>query len=224
MSTTPAEVSWPKWPALLVDGKKVTQLQAYEIIIRTTSGYLSCNDKAWEDLCRKIMGLPKHVWGAPHRPEFWEQEQAAWKALGHIDLEYLDNDRIMSCWIGGSKGWVDWNGRIFTANYNIGKWPSMEEVRQDWIKIAKAFPFLDLTSQLMSGETCEEGIVPIAEFRIKDGKVRSRKPGKVICGGPTDTGIALCHTGLSLIQERGCSEEQLKAAVKHVRSIMGRAL
>ena len=38
----------PKWPAIVVKGKPVTEDQAKEIIIRTDSFYFGCNDRAWE--------------------------------------------------------------------------------------------------------------------------------------------------------------------------------
>lgn len=218
MPTKPVR-QWPKWPALLVEGDRVTKDQAAEIIVRTFPRYFITNDRSWEKLVRKKFGLPA-VRESSSMPVF-EQEEKAFDALGMLRLNYLHNDWIMSAWVGGPHGWVDWNGRVFTANYNIGKGPSPGDVRREWDAIAKAFPFLKLKAQLMSGETCEEGTHVIAEYKVARGKVvRSKVPGKVICGGPADEveDFARHLAFPSSLRERGCTEEQLDHAIAIVKA------
>lgn len=148
-----------KWPRLIVVGESITPAQAEQVIVRTDSGYLHCNDRPWEKAARKIMGLYDFM---EDRDESRldergyilsgiNQEREARTALGMLELHYLHNTQIAGAWIGGgTQGWCHWDGRVGSASWNIGKWPSVEEVTEDWKRIAAAFPFLDLRSQVAS--------------------------------------------------------------------------
>src|SRR5689334_7897912 len=88
-----------------------------------------------------------------------------------LDLSYLRNSRIVSCYVNGPHGWCNWDGTIFTNTYNIGKWPNCKEVLEDWQNIAEHFPFLKLKSQLWSTEQCEEGGHAVIQYNIANGTV-----------------------------------------------------
>ena len=140
----------PKWPALLVVGEAVTPEQAAEIIIRTSSFRFTTNARDFKaQLETALYGqvLDDYTQSAFDQQERKRQEYRV------LDLEYLYNDQVCSCWVGGPHGWCHWDGRIHTNNYNIGKWPSEEEVLKEWQAIAAAFPFLSLRSQLLT-ERC----------------------------------------------------------------------
>lgn len=171
----------PKWPAFVVQGKKVEPELAAEILIRTDI-YLpdytyGSNDK---DFCRAINGL----FGIPverdgdNVMEYFNRVDRLRDRLNKIPLEYLANARIASSWVGGPHGWIDWNGNVFCHNSNIGKWPSVEAVAEEWAVIAEAFPQLDLVCQLHSAEAGfgEAWDGPVVEFVVKDGQVVVRAP------------------------------------------------
>jgi len=147
-----------KWPRLVVDGKDVTRDQAEQIIIRTNGGYLHCNDQEWEKAAREILGIfdPFVELDDGRRDErgylssLFDRQDRSMDELGMLRLHYLDNSRIATSYIGGSHGWCDWDGRIGCADYNIGKWPSCDEITEDWKAIAQTFPFLDLRCQVVS--------------------------------------------------------------------------
>lgn len=218
----------PKWPGLLVAGEPVTQDQAAEIIIRTTRiGSLFSNDKRWLKVVDEAFGIPPEDWDADF--EYNNQRQnkieEARERLGIIqvkdedfsqDLEFLNNHQILSCFIGGPHGWCDWDGNIYTSSYNIGKWPSVQEVKSEWEAIAAAFPFLKLRCQLLSGETCEEGTRPVVEFQVENGEVFLAEPaGLLQKPQPADlSGILSVVTRLGeMDRERGTTEEYLKQAI-----------
>jgi hypothetical protein len=171
----------PKWPCLVVMGTKVTKEQAQEIIVRTDSWRFMSNDKSLEKDLHTLAGLAN-----PWEPDQTiEVSQAAWakdeevkKAHGVLDLEYLTNSQIVSCYVGGPHGWCNWEGDIFCNDFNIGKWPSTEEVYNEWCLIAKTIPYLDLRCQLMNAESCEEDLQPVIEYVVKGGKVKLRIPTK----------------------------------------------
>lgn len=164
-----------KWPAFLVQGTSVTEVQAVEILFRTSSARLCLNDRKFESFYYDLLGFPDQesldmaVINAHY-------EHA--RALGFLELGYLANSQIASSWIGGPNGWMNWDGQIHCSNKNIGKWPSVQEVSEDWAKIAKAFPFLDLRCQLLNHEAgYPEGESRVTvEFVIKDGTVTVFEP------------------------------------------------
>ena len=220
----------PKWPAFVVVGEPVTPEQAAEIILRTDSLYFSTNDHSWagqlnaylyrvspctsfscnEAIC-ELLGLPN----GGDFDKAYEYKRAIHESVGKIPLNYLNNHQIASSWIGGAHGWCSWNGEIGCSNYNIGKWPSVGDVYDEWERIAKAFPFLELKCQLMNHEAGEDDAFdpgPVVEFRIKNGLVKMAKP-KDYLKHPSFGGW-----GGVFGSERGCSFEQFKSAVELCRA------
>lgn len=174
----------PKWPAMTVLGDDVTQRQAAEIIIRT-DGFIpdfdyASNSRTLNERLSEIFGIPNHrdIHQKPVEERFdimvphWSALDRLRKRLKMLPLHYLHNYQIVSSYIGGPHGWCDWSGRVFTNTYNIGKWPSTEEVANEWSAVAKAFPFLTLDCQLYDKESCEYGRMPVVDFLVKNGRVK----------------------------------------------------
>jgi len=228
----------PKWPAMVVLGKPITKEQAAEIIIRTDSLWFGTNDRQFqrelesfffdvqftsysresvEDAIKRKLGIPE---GETNWLKIWEYKGKAEEGVKKIPLEYLHNYRIVSSWVGGPHGWCNWDGSIFCNNYNIGKWPSVEDVYNEWKSIAKEFPFLELRCQLMGHENgySETGVdEPVIEFVVKNGKVKMVEPKQPL--SPTNNGID--EDAFSRLfapgGERGCTLEQFKRSVTQVR-------
>lgn len=231
-------LSLPKWPAMVVVGRPVTREQAMEIIIRTDDLYFSSNDhrfnkqlneyffdvkievdgySALDAAIRTKLGL-----SSDNQHKFYHEvyDYTGNKRLevGQLNLDYLRNSRIVSSWIGGAHGWCDWNGNILCDNYNIGKWPSVKEVYNEWKIIAKAFPYLDLTCQLMNHEASCEDMVdnpsPIVDFIVKNGKVRMKTPnGYLRVPSFPEFSFEIFNN------ERGCTFNQFKDAVDYCRNL-----
>lgn len=164
-------IGLPKWPALLVTGKRVTLDQAIEINFRTASSWWSTNDKEFLEFIAESIGASIEGYGYLN---FTQEMREKW---GHLSLEYLCNSNIVSSYIGGPHGWCSWDGHIFANSYNIGKYPSVVEVHSEWEQIAKAFPFLSLRCQLLDGESSEDGDrKALVEYVIEDGKVEAFVP------------------------------------------------
>jgi hypothetical protein len=177
----------PKWPQMIVVGQPVTPEQALEVIRRTdtffTHGY-GGNDHRFDNMAKEIVGMPNtDLWREPAYKEMSQETQnriwrerwdslEAWRAKwGIIETEYVHNSWISCAYVGGPHGWCHPDGKIYYTD-NVGKWPSVEAIRNDWKKIAQAFPFLDLRVALMNGESCELGTCAVAGFRVKSGRVR----------------------------------------------------
>jgi hypothetical protein len=173
----------PKWPQMLVTGKPVTIAQAKDIIFRTDdflttfSSYSGGNDHRFKERYRRDAGLDRFDKN-PHNhdsPEFYQHFQAEHKAqgelnnaLGIVQTEYVHNSWASTAYIHGPYGWCNPTGAIRYFD-NIGKWPDVAEVLTDWTLLAKSFPYIDLTATLMSGEHCEEHIVPLVSIRVVNG-------------------------------------------------------
>jgi hypothetical protein len=228
-------IGLPKWPAFVVMGKPVTADQAMEILIRTDNLHFSSNDHEFDRQLNSIMyeieiprggydslsetiaqklGVDKEDFSTRWK-KIDEYEQHYTQGVGQLRLSYLNNAQIVSSWIGGPHGWCNWNGDIGCRNYNIGKWPSVQDVYEDWKKIAKAFPFLDLKSQLMGHEAGPDDGEdrPLIEFIVRAGKVRMSVPKKPLTN--TAFGSADMFARFNNPHaERGCTIELFEQAIK----------
>lgn len=235
-------IGLPKWPALVVVGKPVTPEQAMEILIRTDRLYFSSNDREFDKQLNEIMydieigdagfesehlAICKKLGVDNSEPGYFvkifEYQNQYRKAVNQISLQYLNNEMIVSSWIGGPHGWCNWNGNINCRNYNIGKYPSIEEVYNEWTKIAKAFPFLELTCQLMSHEagSAEGDDDPVIEFIVEEGKVKMKLPTSAISTtsfGTTDMFARFNNP----FAERGCSIDLFTKALNHTRETVNK--
>lgn len=211
----------PKWPGMLVKGKKITVEQAYEVILRTTDFNWSSNDFNFEEhLNEYLYGYTGIKGWDSYRVIEQEKDKIAF--INQIDnIYYLKNSRILSSWVGGAKGWCNWDGEIYCGNYNIGKWPSVSEVFNEWALIASAFPFLELTCQILNNEIlCDEKyrsepeIKAVVQFNIINGAVH-------ICEPDTDMlhlQQEIDYTNrFSATGERGCTFQQFKTAIDYMR-------
>lgn len=91
--------------------------------------------------------------------------------VGRIKTYYIRNSWFSSPFIGGPHGWIHPDGTIGFAD-NVGKWPSVESIYDEWKEIGKAFPQLELKVTLMSGESCEDRTQPLVTMELKNGKIR----------------------------------------------------
>lgn len=206
------DTNLPKWPALTVKGANVTPDQAAEILIRTNAWTYGCNDHEWERLVYKAFGVKK---GGKYRSYDLESMLHTCEQHHCLTLHYLCNQQIMSAWVGGPHGWCNWKGEIFANTYNIGKWPNVRAVLDEWQQIAEAFPYLDLRSQLWSGETGEDDTRPIVEFVVRNGTVEVIEPQGVLLP-PGDLEIDYAAV-IACSKERGCDLETVKRAIALTR-------
>lgn len=177
-----SNVALPKWPQMLVWGQPVTREQARDIIYRTDdffwefSAYGGGNNHEWNKWARETLGIQAVLDQADTQPEAarWRYTcdiESEVRELGQfVSTSYVRNSWASCAFIFGPHGWVHPDGKIGYVD-NVGKWPSADEIFEDWQVLATAFPYLDLTVTLMSGESCEDDAEPVVSFRVKDGKV-----------------------------------------------------
>lgn len=205
-----------KWPRLIVVGEPVTEAQADEILIRTCVLYfLHSNDHDWDHIVARIVFKNER---AAETDFPFQQVRDRVEELGVLNLEYLETYRISSSWIGGPRGWCDWDGRIGSA-YNIGKYPTVKEVGREWSEIAAAFPYLDLTAQLISESDSTQ---VCGQWRVKDGVAVAETPGALLVppNQQRQEGDAVMERFAEQLfnpgSERGVSPERLQQAVDRV--------
>ena len=183
----------PKWPQMLVTGTTLPAEQALEIIRRTDCFFCGCsgNDRNFISKARKLCYMPicpsrnspayRNPDGTENLEEFYKDIHAfsdrenEWReAWGIVSSEYITNDWISCPFTDGPYGWCHPDGTIgFTSN--VGKWPSVDEIYNEWYTVAQTFPFVELEVTLMSDEEgC--GGSPIVSFLIRNGRVEIIDP------------------------------------------------
>lgn len=177
-----ARGSLPKWPQMIVSGEKVTEEQAFEIIFRTDEfltsahSYSGGNNHRFNDWYREAADLNKlqitrkYPEGHEYKDVDWHLQEKLREALKVISTEYVHNTWASSSFIFGPHGWCHPDGTISYTD-NVGKWPSIREVYNDWEKLAKEFQFLDVHVTLMSGEQSEDDSYAVINFHVHDGVV-----------------------------------------------------
>lgn len=218
-----------KWPRLLVTGEPVTREQANDILIRTNHwGNLCTNDRGWEAIVERVaaecLGRPKEPDNAVRSSmehTVWVQMcQAHWRAhdewekwVGILDLHYLNNSQIVSSYIGGPHGWCGWDGRIGCSTYNIGKWPTIDEVGEDLTLIAKTWPFLTMHVQLLAEEGDGD---PLVTWAVRDGNAEPVEQAELITEPRDDLVAAVFGVLYDPFRERRVTVERLHEALTQV--------
>lgn len=231
-------VGLPKWPAFVVLGKPVSKNRAKEIIMRTTElVWFVSNDEEFENQIYEYLGFEGEK--AKFLPSIFSNYETVAARIekeikpvfykdpfyGDADLEYCANHRVISAWIGGAHGWIDWDGNVGCNNYNIGKWPKTEEIFKEWQAIATAFPDIELRCQLFNHEVNEEpsegNSLPLIEFNVKNSKVQAIKPTEIIAKPTFDVEVMLGEilNPLNNTRERGCTFEQFVDAYEHTKKV-----
>jgi hypothetical protein len=165
----------PKWPQMVVSGVSVTVEQAKEIILRTDdfltsiSKYAGGNHDTFNNSYREAAGLIG---------EDWELEHYVRDEIGYIETSFVFNNWASSSYIAGPHGWCNPTGRIH-FNHNVGKWPEVSDIYADWVMIARAFPFLELSATLTNGEWSEENTSAVCTIYVKNGTVEVKEPSDV---------------------------------------------
>lgn len=213
-----------KWPALFVKGPKLTEAQANEVIVRLTDPYwLIGNDREWGRLTHEAFGIAcDDRYGLDNYQAYDRECRRVYRELGTVHTEYLGlAGRVYSAMIGGSYGWCNWDGTIAGA-YNVGKWPSVEELTAQWTDVARAFPFLTLTAQAFDCEVIEmdgrEELV--AEWTVAGGvAVLDDTPGPRldVSGSDRDDRSLWEEWFTSGMRERHVSLDRLQEAIAQVR-------
>jgi len=162
----------PKWPQMIVTGHRIPEDLALEVIRRTDSWFVQghgCNDRAGDRSLARRFRMPHFIdysTPLPYDAGDWNREVRWKEAWGAIETSYVKNYWIGSAFIYGPHGWCHPDGQIAYID-NVGKWPTVEEIQADWQLLATAFPFLDLTATLMSGEDCVDNTRPVVAMHVK---------------------------------------------------------
>jgi len=189
----------PKWPQMIVTGPRLREDLALEVVRRTDSWFVSghgCNDRDGDRRLAQRFRMPHFRDYSVREPEgfdwraHWDRGERWKKAWGVVETQYVHNTWVGSSFIFGPYGWCRPDGQIYYSD-NVGKYPSVQEIRADWQTLATAFPFLVLTVTLMSGEGCDDDTHPVVAMEVADGQVKLKEPNVGDHGAPRrDFGVA----------------------------------
>lgn len=177
-------LSLPKWPQMRVWGEDVTVEQAKEIIFRTDSFFCTSEDMEndrrpnWADWARVQIGLASPAISRLSHVERYNMDLEIGQALKAITNDYVRNSWADSSYVYGAYGWCSPEGKIFYCD-NVGKWPSANEILEEWEQLAAAFPFVKATVVVMSAEHCEGG-EPVFAIKIKGGVANAVTADEVV--------------------------------------------
>lgn len=212
-----------KWPSLVVTGERISERAANEVIIRTTAlEFLEVNDSEWNDLVMDAFGLSRR---RDQHNQSWQEDLARLTAQEHelrtLPLQYLHNSRVSSAYIGGPHGWCNWDGTIGCAGYSIGKWPDGLTIQRDLKAITTAFPYLNMTVQVVheNDVTEDEPHASITWYVHGDEieyDVSSRQP--LVTPVELLSGPAMMNRFFSPGGERGAPIERIREAIAQVRT------
>jgi hypothetical protein len=179
------DMEWPKWPKLLMVGETVKPEQAMEILIRTNHWYMLEYNYDQDIIGETIKKFYTKTLASEYQiGENKIDGEDLIKKLDALELNYLENARIQSSWIGGLKGWMNWDGKLFTNNYNIGKWPTEDELIYDIKTIINTFPYLDFELQLVRQDYSDSGDMekqyPFFTCRVKNKDIKIIKKQNLI--------------------------------------------
>lgn len=174
----------PKWPQLMIVGDRVTESQAKEIIFRTDSflhsvfGDRCSNNTGFEAQYRNRAKLNLerfHHTDLSFKSGNWSAitriDELVKEWVGAIELAYIPSRFAASAFVFGPNGFCSPTGEIF-HQYNVGKWPSVEDVYNDFVAIAEAFPYIKLKAALYDKEHSEDGPHrAVVCFEMENGKV-----------------------------------------------------
>ncbi len=195
------QIELPKWPQMIVTGKAVTTDQACEIIRKTDLFFeiFAGNNQEELDLlsrrlripCLSQLVFPRDIFKLYGSRETW---RSVW---GSLPTSYVQNSWISDN--GPPYGWCRPDGKIqYTGN--IGKWPEIEEVVEDWRRLANGFPYLHLVATLMSGGSWEDSTRPLLSILVEAGHIQ------------TVTGSLEFHPDREQVQTEAQAEAQAEAS------------
>lgn len=182
----------PKWPLMKVTGRPVTIEQAKEIIRRTDHFFLWFHGNDYELVARvqNQLGMPVKpeyprtndpVALAAYRAELsaaYDQLKVWLRHWGYVHTEYVTNEWISTSFIDGPYGWCHPDGSIDFAG-NIGKWPHVHEVLQEWRVLATAFPFMQVGITLYDRSTAQDDANPVVSMIVEGPIVTLVDPSKL---------------------------------------------
>ena len=168
-----------KWTGCLIQGPTLSKEWAERICLQTSSFYLFTNSKHLLKEYYDVLKIGYKERGHPYDHDYYVYEsddkriKELTKSCNLIeDIHYLTNSSICSASLG-NPNWIHWDGTIKKCA-NLGKWPSAQNIYDEWRVIAKRFPILKLTCQLLNGELSYgnvDELEPIIQFNIDNGKV-----------------------------------------------------
>ena len=185
------EISLPKWAGILIHGKSITPEQAKVIIHATDYSLYSDMEYAGNNRAFQKAYLAKSLGAIQTTVPFYrgdcnsEVESKLTSFVREFDeqlsptipLEFLKNYLGNSCHMGGPVGWCHPSGDIFLSDKNIGKYPCVGILFDEWKAIAKKFDFLELTCIVLSSEWCDDDTPHgLVGFSVSGGEVTLFKP------------------------------------------------
>lgn len=166
----------PKWPKMKLTGIPVSIEQAKDIISRTDKFIIDMskdaggNNREWNKWANETLHFTKLI--ELQKFDTWYQydllKAHLQEKLNLVETWFVKNDWLSSNYVFGPNGWCSPTGKI-AFNDTIGPNPSVRDIFDDFVNIAKAFPYTEMTATIY--EEYDDSIENIVTFVIKNGNV-----------------------------------------------------
>ena len=146
------DIELPKWPAIIIRGPSVPKEVAARICVQTSHIPYATRD---DDDEKHIVDTIRVAFGMTAEYDIKDTDRLAkdfgvmTDALAYFSTNCYDNRHSLS-----ESSWITWDGRI-SFDSNVGKWPTSDDLFQEWVMIATRFPELKLTADVYPCESCQ---------------------------------------------------------------------
>lgn len=166
-----------KWPKMKLTGIPVPIVQAKDIISKTDEFIIDMsktaggNNRDWNKWANETLHFSKLI--ELQNIDTWDQYDLSKVHLQDkfnlVKTWFVKNDWMSSNYIFGPNGWCSPIGKI-AFNDSIGPNPKVKDIYIDFVLIAKAFPYLQMTATVYE-EYDDDSIENVVTFVVKNGNV-----------------------------------------------------
>ena len=166
-----------KWPKMKLTGIPVSIEQAKDIISRTDEFIVDMsknaggNNKPWNQWANTTLHFSDLIElqnSFDTLDQYYPLKKQIQEKLGLVKTWFVKNDWMSSNYIFGPNGWCSPTGKIAFDDC-IGSDPTVKNIYDDFVAIATAFPYLQMTATVY--EEYDDTFENIVTFIIKNGTV-----------------------------------------------------
>lgn len=164
-----SDVFFNGWVQCFTIGKKVSQKEAMEVLGKLDSAFIEThsNDIDWQKKRDSLLGQDKLISYSADIKEIYKEKFPNYE---HIFLNYFSTEMGDSHFVRGPNGWMHPRGCIWNT-FNIGKYPTLDEILSDLVHIANEFPFIEMVVVMMNDALEEPNRRPKIGISVNKGKV-----------------------------------------------------
>lgn len=135
------------WVQCFTVGKRVSQKEAMKVLGKLDRAFITThsNDIDWQKQRDSLLGQDELMSYGVDIKKIYKEKFPNYE---HIFLNYFSTEMGDSDFVRGPNGWMHPRGYIWNT-FNIGKYPTLDEILSDLVHIANEFPFIEMVVIIM---------------------------------------------------------------------------